>query len=426
MKGIAIALWIAAALAFAAMSHASLEDLGITVNGFVDARGGARLQNDPDADELSLMEARLQLDGEWMGDLVTIHVRSDLLLDAVAEEKTVNLDLGTGFLDLREANAEFSPASFADVKVGRQILTWGTGDLLFINDLFPKDWQSFFAGRHEEYLKAPSDALFVGLYPGFVDIHLAYMPRFDPDRFIRGERISYWSPLIGARAGEDMIVDPSLPDEWFSDDEAAARMSRNIGGYEVEAYFYDGRWKSPRGMDPATGRAAFPKLTVYGASARGGVGKGLANLEIGYYDSRDDADGVDPLVPNSEWRFLAGYERELARDFSGGVQYYVEWMQDYDDYRQTLPGGPAADEDRHVVTLRLTRQAMNQALVLSLFGYWYPTDEDGYVRPGVKYKATDNWLLTAGANVFFGEQDHTFFGQFEKNTNLYGGARYSF
>ena len=39
------------------------------------------------------------------------------------------------------------------------MLTWGTGDLLFINDLFPKNWKSLAIGRDDEYLKDPSGAV---------------------------------------------------------------------------------------------------------------------------------------------------------------------------------------------------------------------------------------------------------------------------
>ncbi len=77
----------------------------------------------------------------------------------------MDLDSGDGAFDLREASLVFSPSADTDVKVGRQILTWGTGDLVFINDLFPKDWVSFFIGRDVEYLKAPSDALKVSAFP---------------------------------------------------------------------------------------------------------------------------------------------------------------------------------------------------------------------------------------------------------------------
>ena len=62
----------------------------------------------------------------------------------------------------------------------------------------------------------------------------------------------------------------------------------------------------------------------------------------------------------------------------------------------------------------------------SFFAYYSPSDEDAYLRPMVKYKLTDNWLVMAGGNIFAGEEDHTFFGQFAKNSNVYGAVRYSF
>lgn len=404
-----------------------LDELGIDLHGFFDLRHGARTGEDPHQGGTSLSEARLQLDASRLGDLVSWQLRADLLYDDVPGSRDFDLERGSGALDLREANLLFSPASLVDVKLGRQILTWGTGDLLFINDLFPKDWQSFFVGRDEEYLKAPSDALFVSLFPEWGNIDLAYTPRFDADRFISGERLSYFSPLLGRRAGDDAVIGVERPDDWFIDDEFAIRVSRNVDGLELALYGYDGFWKSPVGMDPATAKATFPTLSVYGASLRGALGRGVFNVEGGYYDSRDDRDGDDPYVPNSEWRLLLGYERELARDFSAGLQYYLEYLEDYRAYRRTLPSGQAPrDEDRHVVTLRLTRQALAQNLTLSLFAYWSPSDEDAYLRPVVKYKLSDALLLTAGGNVFLGEHEHTFFGQFEDNGNVYAGIRYSF
>jgi len=321
----------------------------------------------------------------------------------------------------------FTPLDIVDVKIGRQILTWGTGDLLFINDLFPKDWQSFFAGRDAEYLKAPSDALFVSVFPDLVNLDIAYVPRFDADRYVSGERISYWNAPLGRRAGRDAVAAVDRPEDLFGDDEVAARVSRNVAGYDVALYAYVGHWKSPVGMDMLTTNATFPALAVYGASVQGGLGQGVISVEAGYYDSSEDRNGDLPTVPNSEVRLLVGYERELGRDFTGGVQYYVELMQDHDAYLASLPEGFAAgDEDRYVVTLRLTKLALNQDLTLSLFAYYSPSDNDAYVRPSVTYRINDQWTATAGGNVFAGSDGHTFFGQFEKNSNIYGGARYSF
>jgi hypothetical protein len=316
-----------------------------------------------------------------------------------------------------------------DVKAGRQILTWGTGDLLFINDHFPKDWVSFFAGRDVEYLKAPSDAVKVSLFSGAANLDVVYTPQFDADRAISGDRFSYYNDGLGRRAGEDAVVSAVQPDDWFEDAEWAARLYRTVAGTELALYGYGGYWKRPAGQT-ADGRASHPPLVVYGASVRGTVAAGIANVEVGYYDSRDDRGGDDPSVRNSEMRFLAGYEQDLpalAPDFTVGLQVYLEWMLDYGAYHRRLPANiPCRDEVRHVVTIRLTRQLLQQNLELSLFAYLSPSDRDAYVRPRAAYKVTDRWRTEVGGSLFYGSDNHTFFGQFEDNSSLYAAMRYSY
>lgn len=415
------------AVAIAATTATAFDVGGLDVHGFLDARTGGRTQNDPYERDLSLGELRLQLFAERNGDAGTLTARSDFVYDGVLESADLDIEQGLGWLDLRELNARVSPLDSVDVKAGRQILTWGVGDLLFVNDLFPKDWNAFFSGRDTDYLKAPSDALLLSWFPGFADFDVAYTPAFDSDRFISGDRISYWNPMLGRRAGRDAVADPEPRERWFRDDEVALRARRMLGGYEVAAYGYSGYWKSPEGFDPAAMRPRYPTLSTYGASARGGFAGGVLSLESGYYDSREDRSGRDPTAPNSQQRYLVGYERELVRDLQGGMQYYVEATEDYDGYRATLPEGlRPRDEFRHVLTFRLTRFAMNQNLMLSCFLFWSPSDRDAYLRPYIEYKATDAWRVSAGANVFVGEEDASFFGQFEKNNNVYAAVRRSF
>lgn len=393
-----------------------LAEHDLDLHGFMDARAGARLQDDPHEKDASLAEMRLQLDLSGYRDWGSFKLKGDLVGDGVTEEVLVQL---------REANLLFSPLDFMDVKLGRQVITWGTGDLLFINDLFPKDWESFFIGRDSEYLKAPTDAVRVSLFSGHANVDLVYVPIFNGSIYIDGDRLSYWNPLLARVAGQDFVFADQDRNRFPEDSEYALRVYRNFGGVETSLYGYNGFWKTPEGMDPAMVSLTYPRLTVYGASARGPVWDGIGNIEAGYYDSREDRDGSDPLVRNSEWRLLIGYERELASDFTAAVQYYLEWMQEYDDYRR-MAGPFAKDEYRHVFTLRLTRLLMNQNLRLSLFAYYSPSDEDGYLRPNIHFKITDQWAMEGGCNIFFGNSDHTFFAQFEKNSNLYLGVRRTF
>ncbi len=394
-----------------------LDDAGIDYHGFIDARGGRRVVNPVNEQGTSMLETRLQLEVDYDLNWAVGKFKGDLYADAV-EHKLSG--------DLREVYLLGSPLEFADLKIGRQVLTWGTGDLLFINDLFPKDWLAFFIGRDEEYLKAPVDAVRLSLFSDLANLDLVYMPRFNPSTYIDGKRLSYWSPTAGKIVGRNLTLKDHDRSSWFVNDEIALRLYRNFGPLETALYFYNGYWKTPEGMK-ADGKLFFPRLRSLGISLRGPLAGGLANLEAGFYDSLEDHSGGDPMVRNSEWRLLIGYEHELMPNLTGGFQYYLEAMDDYHSYEKNQPPGvPDKDEFRHLLTMRLTQLMLQQNLKLSLFVYYSPSDNDSHLRPQVSYKLTDNWMLLGGANLFYGKDEHTFFGQFADNSNIYTGLRYSY
>lgn len=420
-----LVIWIVMAVSLPAVAldtdentdDSFFSELPIEVHGFYEMRSGWRLRKDKYEKDMSIMENRLQLDLSSYPNWGDMKVKADVFGDLVTEQVD---------FDLREANIFVSPLEFMDLKVGRQILTWGTGDLIFINDLFPKDWQSFFIGRDTEYLKAPSDAAKASLFGDWANLDIVYTPQFDPDRHIDGSRLSYWNSNLGRLAGEDAVIHTDKPNGWFKDSELAARLYKNINNYEFALYGYRGYWKSPGGQNVAMSQAIFPDLNVYGASVRGAIGKGIGNLEVGYYESADDLSGKNNLIDNSQMRYLLGYTQEIARDFTAGLQYYVEQMLDFSQYKSNLASGPARNRDRHLITLRLTKLLMNQNLRCSLFTYFSPSDKDVHIRPNINYKLNDNLALEIGGNIFFGDYPNTFFGQFRNNTNVYAGVRYSF
>ncbi len=406
--------------------HGILDALPFDLTGFVDARAGGRTQSDPNQGATTLGEVRAQIEVEKAWSEVSARVTFDLLYDDVARDHGVDLETGAGWLDLREAFVAGRASKWLDLKFGRQILTWGTGDLVFINDLFPKSFVSFFSGRDTNYLKAPSDSFKASIFTGWLNADVVYTPRFDADRHITGARISFFDPGRGM-IGRDDVISVDRPDRWFADDEVALRLYRGIGTLELRAYGYYGFWKSPAGANPSSGDATFPRLAVYGASGRAPFAGGIASAEAGYYHSLDDRRGRDPFIRNSEFRLLVGYERELARDLTAGFQYYLESLLNYDAYRDGVASGTARrDEQRHTVTLRMTQLLLQQNLELSLFVFWTPSDEDAYLRPRISYKLTDHWRLVAGANVFAGAGKGTFWGQFAENTNAFGAVRYGF
>ncbi len=397
------------------------------VSGFVEWRSGLRLHSDSLQKRQSINEGRLSLalDRPFELGATTFSSRlaGDLLIDSVDDRSTVALQNGSGPFDLREAWLGFSPLAAMDVKIGRQPLTWGSGDLVFINDLFSKDWNSFFSGRDSEYLKAPSDAVKTALFFDHVNLDLVWLPEFDADRYIDGRRISYYDPSRAALVGRDASVSALQPNraEW------ALRAYNTAAGVEIAGYGYRGYWKSPASFDPEAGLPSFGRLQVIGASLRGAVAGGIGNLELGYYDSLDDRDGSDPLHPNSQTRLLLGFEHELADQLTAGWQFYVERTEHYRSYAAGLASGQAAvAEHRTLLTNRLTYQSHNQTVSWSLFSFYSPSDEDFYLRPNVSWKVDDQLRIEGGFNLFGGRQQSSFFGQFEDASNGYLAARISF
>ena len=398
------------------------ERLLSSLSGYTELRYGQRLQSDPLQKAETVPEFRWQMNLDESEGRARVRLSADFLYNSVVPSHAVDLRRGTGWVDLREAWLDLRPTSFLDLRLGRMIATWGTGDLLFLNDLFPKDWRSFLLGRDVDYLKAPTQGVRAQGYFEWFNFDLLVNPEFAPDRYLDGRQVSFYDPAIGAKRGLGNPLNAQLS----RGSETHLRLHRMIGGTETALYFYEGYWKSPGGRDD-TGIATFPELRTYGASVRGNVAGGIGNFEFSYYDSREDGNGTDPQINNSQMRYLVGYEREVSQDFTVGVQAYVEQKLDFNAYRQNLPVGfPEEDEYRSVLTLRLTRLLPLKNLELSTFLFYSPTDEDWYGRPSVEYKISDYWTVSIGAGLFGGQQESTFYNQFEDNTNAWISVRWGY
>ena len=386
--------------------------------GFVEAAAGIRINDDPLLESgTTLEELRWRIESEWQPGKVSIAFKGDLLYDAVE----------TGWsVDIRDLTLTANPGSNTDLKIGRQVQTWGTGDLLFLNDLFPKDYVSFFAGRDDEYLKAPGNAVRISHFMPAFNIDFSWTPVFEPDIYLDGERFSFFSPFAGGNVAPDPPLSAVEPDESFSNGEFAVRLFRNFSGREIAVYGYRGFFKQPNALTESL-QATYAAMNAYGASLRQTAGPGLFNAEYSYYDSRDDRSGTDPLLPNSQSRFLAGYEWEAIANFSVGLQYYIEWTHDHDALVANSPFPQfEPDEFRHLLTNRLTFRAGRDRFTWSLFSFYSPSDKDFYLRPVFDYRHSDQWTVTVGAHLFRGTDTHTFFSSQQDASNAYLRVRFNY
>ncbi len=337
--------------------------------------------------------------------------RFDLLRDAAIDDtRLVTREL---FGNLSSENAS--------ARLGRQVITWGVGDLLFINDTFPKDWVAFFTGQPMQYLKLGSDAVKLNAFPSAANFELV-IAGFRPDNTPTSRRFIFADPLpVGLPRGT------SEPGNRPGELEISGRVSGYLDNWELAGYASRTHYRSPA-WRVTSGEivGTYPRLNTVGASLTGPVGKGVLSLEAGYYDSLQERDGRDPSVENSQFRGLIGYSRQLWEDATLGLQFYGEWMRDYAAYRETLPAGfPAKDRLRKVATVRFTQLFAHQTVTFNLFAFLGLSEKDRYVIPSLRYAFSDNLWAEVGANLFGGKRNGMF-GSMQDNSNVYLTVRYAF
>ncbi|MGD2217507.1 MAG: hypothetical protein PVJ64_12160, partial [Gemmatimonadales bacterium] len=217
-----------------------------------------------------LGEARLQLEFEQFSEsgIAGFLAKVDLFHDALSERAD---------LELREGYVDFLASPVA-LRLGRQIITWGVGDLIFINDVFPKDYVAFFSGRPLQYLKVGVDGLKLDVTSRLVSAELVLIPWFEPDRVPAPDRFVLFEPF------PDLPPVERRPALRLSNGEVAIRVYRRLAGADVSLYAYRGFYGSPAPQpvgDPEPDRLLlrFPRLNVYGASLeRAGMG-GVVSAE---------------------------------------------------------------------------------------------------------------------------------------------------
>ncbi len=397
--------------------------LPVTIHGFLMGNASLRTTGErPPMGEggaFVLGEERLRLDvsGATKSGSGFLLIKGDIFHDAVTNRADS---------DLREAYAGFRGGRF-DVRLGRQIVTWGVGDLFFINDVFPKDWESFFSGRPMEYLKRGVDAVRLQYSSEALNVDVVATPFFTGDALPSPKRFFLYNPFAAVAQQREYS-----PPARAENTEVGLRLYRRMAGFDFSLYGYRGFWRMPgASMDSNHGTPRitrfYPRLVMWGASAQRNLLNGVVSFEGGRYNSLDDRGGASPGAPNSQWRVLAAYQRQLARELTVTFQGYAEVMEAYDRYRKFLPAGfRPEDRVRGVFSIRLTQFLGYQNWRLSAFVACSPTDNDCFVQPEVSHRLTDRLSAALGANIFAGRRETTFFGQMAKNDNVHLSVRFDF
>ncbi|MDX8410484.1 MAG: hypothetical protein R8K46_01230 [Mariprofundaceae bacterium] len=389
----------------------------VELHGFLMGTGSLRTGNKPlnngEKHNWLLGEERLRINLDIASESAETAavVKIDFLNDNVAGQTTI---------EARELYGEYLADSF-EIRAGRQMITWGIADRLFINDVFPKNWTAFFAGQPLEYLKTGSDAIKLSVFVRGWDVEFVGIPFVQTDIVPSSDRYVVFDPGLAIQE----------PDRSLSNGELAARLHTQLGTTDVAFYAFRGFWHQPdKGVQGVN--IIFPRLNNYGLTLQDALLGGVFSIEGGFYQSADDSEGTNPLVANSQYRYLVSYEREIMSDLTLALQFYGELMDNHAAY---LPAAGAAfagglgpkplPEHRKITTVNARALWLKQTLTTSLFGMAV-VDGGRMLIPDVNYAVSDEFSVNAGGHVFWSGPGSWMLGMMKHDDNVYVNARWSF
>ena len=144
--------------------------------------------------ELLKLENRAQLELIHAGTKWGWHSKTDGVWDS---------DNRYSLIDVREAYLT-KPSSRLDLTLGKEIITWGVGDLIFLTDVFPKDWVAFITGAPIEYLKKGSILAKANYYVRGTGVEAIWIPVFGGDTLPTGNKLAFFSPFSAGTPIQDV------------------------------------------------------------------------------------------------------------------------------------------------------------------------------------------------------------------------------
>lgn len=144
-------------------------------------------------------------------------------------------------LEVREAYVEIYdfPLDRMDLRVGRQLIPWGAGDLVSPTDnINPLD----LAKIKDFGRRLGSDALQFSWYPGPVTVTAVYVPVFTPAR-LPASWVELFLPELAGLSEDKVIL--NLPAATLQESSFGIKLAGRIGGYDLSLSYLDGRYDLP-------------------------------------------------------------------------------------------------------------------------------------------------------------------------------------
>jgi len=392
-------------------------------DGFIEYRNFTYFRDDASDDKINRAEGVIKLEYEkYIGDLGKFLVAPKLIFDndnysSSYIDEFENKGARRLSFDLEEYYAEFNFSSF-DLKVGKQIFSWGKADGFNPTDnLNPRDYVDLFV--EEEKIGVPAINLLY--YWNDFTFDLIFIPTYTPTRLpLLNSRHSFLDP-----EAPTVVNGRELPADTLSSSQTGIRISRHFSGWDLSASYYDGyddltlatvesdqsltaRYNRTRvvGVDFAT---TFGGLGVHGEAAQF------------FYDGSKNGDYLQYILGiDYNWtNVIYDHDIFLILEYMGDTT-----TQSREDKRPAFASG-LGRVSRNSFLSTITYKFSDTLELETKLANNLDHHLSYVINPEINYDITDAFKLTFGIDFIEGNQT-TFFGQFDNDDRSYFFLRYSF
>ena len=389
--------------------HLSASDLEF--NGFIDTYHAVRLkgQNEFNA-------SRTRFRGEIFSQIedASLFVSFNAISNNILKNETG--------IELREAFVEYV-ASKWDMRVGRQIITWGKADGMQITDIICSGDYTEFITRDFDDIRIPVESIKFRWLPGFADFEMIWLPFFKASVLPSGN--NPWKISQAYNTDNEIVFKQTIePENKLKNSEIAGKISLYLSGIDLAfSGFYT--WDDlpiiheQTVNDTTHLQPEHHRLKYLGMEMNKPIGDFVVRSEIAFYQNKffRNLSADDRKDKKNLLKAMLGLDWYPGNDWNFSFQFADDLILKYDDDLET-------DENNPVATLNVSKKILRQTLGFSNMLYYGFNEKDIYDQIAIDYAVTDELHLFCGVDIFAG--DEGYFGSYEDNSQMWFKMKYSF
>ncbi len=318
------------------------------------------------------------------------------------------------------------------LKLGKQQIVWGKADGLKVLDVVnPQDFREFILDDFNDS-RIPLWTVNAEIPLNDSVLQLIWIPDQTYHAIPKPDSLyAFTSPLLVPVLPAGVAVDlrpVDKPDDFFADADYGMRLSSFIGGWDVTLnylyHYYDTPvlfQKLALGAQPVvTVTPGYERTHLIGGTFSNAFGEFVLRGELGYSTDRyfltNNIKNTNGVFKTDEVSYVLGLDWSGISDTFLSMQLFQSLLLDDQP-------GLVRDKVDTSMTFLASRNFMNDTLVVEILWIHNTNNNDGLVRPKIKYEWQDNINIWLGADTFYGDSKGLF-GQFNKNDRIVLGMEW--